>query len=122
MTWVKLDDNFPDHPKVVGLSVAARWAYVEALCYCARYLTDGALPAAKVKAMTSAKSRAELVGAELWIDCRDGDYAVHDYLAYNPSREQVEKERQERHEDKVRAGQAGAAARWHNGSRPMAEV
>ncbi len=116
LSWVKLDDSFPDHPKVIGLSVAAKWAYVEALCYCARYLTDGAVPASKAKALGSVKIRAELFCARLWIDCGDGDVAVHDYLAYNPTRAKVLADRETEHANKVKAGLIGAKVRWqgHN--------
>ena len=117
MSWVRIDDNFPDHPKIAGLSVAARWTFVESLCYCARYLTDGAIPAGKVRTLGTAKMRSELVCAELWIDAGVGDVVVHDYLAYNPTRAQVEKERAERNQNKVKAGLMGAAAKWNSDRR-----
>jgi hypothetical protein len=41
---VKIDDQFPDHPKVVALSDAAIALWLRGICYCSRYLTDGAIP------------------------------------------------------------------------------
>jgi hypothetical protein len=41
MTWVRLDDQFPDHPKVVNLSDRAFRLHVWGICYSARFLTDG---------------------------------------------------------------------------------
>lgn len=36
MSWVRLDDQFADHPKVVGLSSDAFRLHVSAMCYCAK--------------------------------------------------------------------------------------
>ncbi len=41
MTWVQLDDLYPEHPKVVNAGPLAKALYVDALCYASRYLTDG---------------------------------------------------------------------------------
>jgi hypothetical protein len=83
VTWVKLDDHFADHPKILGLSDAAYRAYVDGLCYCARYLTDGAIPTAAVKVVSRrrAKVTAELLEAGLW-DQNGKGVEVHDYLTY----------------------------------------
>jgi hypothetical protein len=85
MGWVKLDDGFPHHPKVVGLSLDARWAYVESLCYAARYETDGVVPDAVAPNGTV---RAELLASGLW-ENSGKSISIHDYLVYNPSREEA---------------------------------
>ena len=106
MSWVKIDDAFPEHPKVVPLSDRAFRIHVRALCYCARNLTDGRVPrgAEQLLGCTLAQI-GELVTAGLW-DVRPDGWAVHDYLQYNPSREQVMVER----------GAAKARLdRWRNG-------
>ena len=36
MAWVRLDDQFPDHPVIIGLSNKALWLYVSILCRAAR--------------------------------------------------------------------------------------
>lgn len=41
--WVKLSQDFPQHPKMKAVSIPARWLFVEMLCYCSRFLTDGAI-------------------------------------------------------------------------------
>ena len=46
MTWVKVDDALPEHPKVARLSDAAFRVHISALCYSARNLTDGKLEVA----------------------------------------------------------------------------
>jgi hypothetical protein len=48
MTWVKLDDQFPSHPKMVLAGGDAAWLHVCALCYCGQHLTDGKFPKAIV--------------------------------------------------------------------------
>ena len=45
MSWLKLDDGFARHPKVTALTYKDRWTWMAVLCYCARYRTDGYLPA-----------------------------------------------------------------------------
>ena len=44
MAWIKIDDSFPDHPKVIGLSDKAFRIHIEGLCYSGRFLTDGLIP------------------------------------------------------------------------------
>lgn len=89
MGWVKLDDGFPQHPKVIMLSLEAKWAYIESLCYAARYETDGKIPE-----VVSAKGpvRAELMASGLWESLENSVY-IHDFLAYNPSRSEREQKR-----------------------------
>lgn len=115
MSWVKLDDGFPDHPKAAGLSDAAFRSYVTSLCYAARFLTDGFIPGAVARKMAAPKVLVQLSGP-LWEEV-EGGYQIHDYLAYNPTKEQVLAERQEKHAIKVKAGRAGAKARWHPNGR-----
>lgn len=106
MPWVKLDDRFPSHRKIALLSDRAFRLHVSALCWCAENLTDGhitdrELPlVAKIRGMKATAKALEDAG--LW-DRVEGGWIVHDYLDYNPSREQVlaerkkNAERQERH-------------------------
>lgn len=111
MPWVKLDDQFPDHTKVIGLSDQAFRLHVTALCYCSAQLTDGRVTPLLTRRLTwfvtdSNAVTNELVTAGLWE--RDGeDYIIHDYLEYNPSAEQVKNarkanaSRQKRHRNAV---------------------
>lgn len=98
MVWVRLEDTFPDHPKVAGLSDGAFRVFVEGLCYCNRHLTDGALPApcrlpAGSKAGTFRRRANELVRAGLWTPDGAG-WRVHDYEKYQPTRAQVLRQRE----------------------------
>lgn len=99
MTWVRVDDQMPEHPKWERLEESPeRWAramsvWVAACCYCSRQLTDGLITRARLSRLTPLGPKAiqaadDLVEARLWE--RDGDeYRVHDYTHYNPSARDV---------------------------------
>jgi len=135
MTWVKIDDQFADHPKIADLGIAAPlagWLHVCALCYCARYLTDGFIPSGQVKRLASfdhlqietggndmfgvmedvtpERLADALVGVGIWEEDSRG-FRIHDYLDYNPSREQVKAGREAKVSAGRRGGQASAQAR-----------
>lgn len=124
MSWLQLDDNMPDHPKVAALTDTAFRHHIEGLSYCARLLTDGFIPAKVAADITTPKTLLELESeqlpgrAALW-ERAAGGWAIHDYLEYNLSRVQV----LDRREKKSRAGKAGADSRYgtsdskRNGSR-----
>ena len=94
VTWVRIDDTFPEHPKVVGLSAVAFRLHVAAICYASRNLTDGFIPLGAVRTLPGGTpNRAkELADAGLWITDGPG-WQLHDYLDYNRSRGDVEAER-----------------------------
>ena len=114
MSWAKLDDQFPDHPKVVGLSDSAFRLHVSAICYAARFLTDGGLPAGVAGRLGgSAALLGELVETGVWVTDGNG-YRIHDYLDYNPTREDALAIKAARSE----AGKLGAERRWRSDGKP----
>lgn len=128
VTWVKLDDGWPNNHKVEPLSDKAKLLYICGLCYCGRNLTDGVLnkKASGIVLAESGASRrhiVELHEAELWDRLEDG-WKVHDYLDCNPTREQVLAER-EKARKRMKAARSGArsgepsAARSPSPSRPV---
>jgi len=91
MTWVKLDDLMPQHPKILRAGPAAAWLWVCGLAYCSRMLTDGAIPAEAVGSFgvpSADRLAGRLTDVGLWEKTADG-YQVHDYHDYQPSKEQV---------------------------------
>lgn len=91
MTWAKFDDGCPDHPKIARLSDAAHRLWFNAVCYGTRMLTDGFVPDGMIGRLTPRRTKAlveELVKAGLW-HLADGGYDIHDFLTYQPSREDV---------------------------------
>lgn len=117
MVWVRFDDGFAEHMKVSQLSDAAFRLHVSAILYCGRNLTDGLITTGNLRNLPSTKRLvAELVKARVWED-GPGGYVIHDYLDYNPSREEVLAAREQRAEAGRIAGQASAAARRRNAER-----
>lgn len=96
MTWIRLDEGFPEHPKVLAAGDEAAWLFVCALGYCNRHLTDGAVPAAAVNRLTGFRApgrlAARLVEVGLF-EISDNGFVVHDFLDYQPSRASIESER-----------------------------
>lgn len=98
--WVKIDDQFYAHPKLIAAGPLAKCLFVDALCYANQYLTDGFIPATVALQISmplaqytdAAAVITRLVDAGLWHKI-DGGYQIHDYLDYNPSREHVLRER-----------------------------
>lgn len=91
MSWVRLDDQLPDHPKMLDLSCEAfrLWTY----CLCrANARQSGGLLARKLVEVTAgyftsieraAGLAAELVTAGLWHEV-EGGWEIHDYEDYRP--------------------------------------
>lgn len=118
MTWVRVDDGFPDHPKVMQVGPLGGWLQICALAYCNRYLTDGFVPARVALRLADFTNVGVLTWQELarppeedeyepaevsWIIPRlveagmwervEGGFLIHDFDDYQPSREAVLAER-----------------------------
>lgn len=102
MPWVRLDDGFDDHPKILDLSDQAYRLHVGALCFCARTLTDGFVSEGALRRLVNGGHVAELVDAGLW-EIGDGGWWIHDFLDYNQSADQVLEEREKARERQRRA-------------------
>ena len=116
MAYIKLDDRFPDHPKVALAGPDAAWLYICGLCYCNRYLTDGFIPAEMVVRLTpfdEAKVKqlvSNLLAACLWVAStmsKQNGYIVHDYADYQSTKAQILTIREAR----KKAGQIGGKRR-----------
>jgi len=95
MGWVRIDDNFADHPKIIGLSDYAFRLYIIALCYSNRQLTDGHIPYAMCNAWIPTpenKPTDELEEAGLW-ERTDGGFLIRSYTEYQPTRDKVNEKR-----------------------------
>jgi hypothetical protein len=87
--WVKLDDNFPDHPKVDALSEGAFRLYIASLCHAQKYLTDGMITfdrPARLMPRFKPKYIDELLDVGLWEPNHRG-YLIHDFTIWNKTRE-----------------------------------
>lgn len=104
MAWVRMDDQFADHPKVVGLSDAAFRLHITGICYAARQETDGVIP--RAAAFVNRKRAMELVGAGVWHEHTAG-YLIHDFLDYNPSAASLREKRAADSARKARGSRGG---------------
>lgn len=103
MPWVRIDDHFPDHPKVVSAGPIAAWLFVAGLCYCNRFLTNGFIPINQIDRLVPLDERRDvsespqqltkrLVSLALWTETTKKGVRgvlVHDYLKYQVSKAQV---------------------------------
>jgi hypothetical protein len=101
MVWVRIDDHFSDHPKMVAAGPLGLAMQVAGLCYSNRHLTDGFIPqnvAKKLLDFDDIRGVAwkgvvkRLVDAGAW-KVVPGGWQIHDYAEYQPTRSQVEADR-----------------------------
>jgi hypothetical protein len=121
MPWVKLDDRFPSHRKIALLSDRAFRLHVSAMCWCAENLTDGRIGDRELGLVTRVRgvkaTAKQLEDAGLWDRTEDG-WEIHDYLDYNPSREQVliERKRNAERQERFRRRRNGKPTPPSDGS------
>lgn len=97
MTWVKIDDKAPSHPKLIAAGAEAAWLWLCGLCYCNSYQTDGIIPQGALRALNPGagwdlrklkKLAEKLVDAGLWEHIDDTattserPYNVKNYAEY----------------------------------------
>ena len=118
MTWVRVDDAAPEHPKIAQCGPLGFALWIAGLAYCNRNLTDGFIPtgvASRLLSWTHPDSEgnhlklaatwdgeymgggwdidaeeviAILIRVDLWEEV-PGGYRVHDYLDYQPSKQDI---------------------------------
>jgi hypothetical protein len=105
MTWAKVDDRFPRHPKAMQAGPMACWLYVCGLCYANEHLTDGYIADTAVSSLAPSLPRPRvharaLVEAGLW-EAAEGGFRIHDYHVFNPTAARIKAER-EANRDRIR--------------------
>lgn len=103
MTWIKLDDKCPLHPKVVRLCNESFGVWVKMLCYCSQYLTDGKIPIAAMYHIDTESETDTLKNLEnAGLIKVEGDMiTVINYLEHQKSKVEVEEER-EKNTERIR--------------------
>lgn len=91
--WVKLDDGFSRHPKILSIPDGALRLHLDAMCYAAAYLTDGQVRAESLLDPKPGRIRA-LTDAGLWVPNGSGGWQLHDWLEYQPRAADVLKRRE----------------------------
>jgi len=132
MPWVRFADDYLSNPKVLSLGPLPRLLDVSAIIYSARELRDGQLSRTDVQTVATlaripkwSAAATELVHAGRWEATQEG-YAIHDYLSYQPSRDQVLAERERNRNRKATTRNPGDVrpdnTRNSNGVRPESGV
>jgi len=134
--WIKLDDGFATHPKILAAGFIAMGIQLRAICYASQNKTDGFIHANAIPLLLIGLERvgiayasigdgtggqlaglgldaddidwpAELVKYGLWEPRADG-YYIHDYLKWNLSKKQYESIKSKL----SKAGRKGMKSRW----------
>jgi len=111
--WIKLDDGFATHPKILNAGLEAMAVQVRAICYASRHKTDGFIPQSAVCLFLSDLPprpegwAAYMVQCRLW-ELAENGYQVHDYLDWNISKTAY----LEMKEKLSKAGKKGMKSRW----------
>lgn len=141
MGWVRISDDYYDHPKFAEVGPLSVALWLAGLAYANRNLTDGYIPESAAKRLVDFEGLSytvatigefaameesdcwplalwKLTQSGLWHDDGHGcdtcpqpgrkRLYIHDYLAYQPSAEDIKR----RHEQKSEAGKKGASTRW----------
>lgn len=93
MTWLKVDDGMHSHPKALAAGDAALGLWLRLGSWSCHHLTDGLVPEQVARLLSKPAALRRLVDVGL-LDKVAGGYQLHDFLEYNPSREEVEAERE----------------------------
>lgn len=110
MSWVKIDDRFWIHPKVMAIGNEGAGVFARMLSYCGCFLTNGLVPADTVQVICPNRELLEKMNDLDVIELREsGSVLIRDYLDYNPDRDKVEGER-EAARQRMRRRRNGATA------------
>lgn len=109
--FVCLTDEYPDNPKIVGLSDAAFRAHVELICWSNRKRQDGKIPAGMARRYGD-DVMAELEDAGL-IDRTETGRELHDYLEHNPSADEIAERMADKKKRAAVGGKKSSHRRWH---------
>lgn len=108
--YAKFTLDFPDHPKILTLSVEAKWALVEMTIYSRRHMTDGWLSKPVALAKWGAAVCQELATNDAenpsLIEAERG-WQIHDFAAHQSTKAEIEALAEKRRA----AGQKGGKAR-----------
>jgi hypothetical protein len=109
--WVRLDVDYFGNPKALSAGLHGRVLHLASICWVARFLTDGHIPADAVEAIARdagltatsiPRSVQRVADAGLWVPNGNG-FDLHDFVEMNGSKSDVERERAQWRERQRRA-------------------
>jgi hypothetical protein len=88
VSWLRLDDGFDTHPKVLQLTELQRWRWTRLLLYCARYETEGVVTRDVMRELGLSRAADKLLHLNLLLASTSGPdiFVVNDWAIYNPGR------------------------------------
>ncbi len=98
MSWVRLDDQFAHHPKVLRAGPTASFLWIACIAYCQKFLTDGFVPCRAIATLADVPDHPAQVELLLFVGLLeqvDQGFQVHDYLEFNESAESVKRRREQ---------------------------
>lgn len=130
MPWVRIDEGFYQHPKVIQAGPLGQALQIAALCYCNNNLTDGVLSRAAAGMLLDFSGVAvpaedetfsswepttwdtvasRLVELGMW-EAVEGGFKIHDFRDYQPTKREVLRLRKQRSESGRKGGLAKGQA------------
>lgn len=98
MPWAKIDDDYPTNGKVMEADNETVLFHLFSIFFCAKNLTDGKLTKGQARTVRNGRGLPPSVVDEAlrvgFLETRGDGYYVHDYPQYNPTKEQVEAEKE----------------------------
>lgn len=99
MSWLRLDDGFDTHPKLLELTELQRWRWARVLLHCARHRTEGHVKASVLRELGLGRTVNDLLRVGLLEENGATGYLVHDWHTFNP-KDPTKAERQARWREK----------------------
>jgi hypothetical protein len=115
VSWFRVDDGFSSHAKVLRAGNEAVGAWLRMGAEASRHLTDGYVDKVVALSITTPKVIALLVDVGL-LEVREGGWALHDYLDWNPSANSIKEAREA---DRARKASGRRAQGFRPDSTPL---
>jgi hypothetical protein len=94
VSWIKLDDRFPDHEKTIAAGPEAAWLFIEALCWSSRHEADGKIPESVLHHLVSnGEELAERLVAAGFVRRTKSGFSIVNYTKRQRTRAEIEDER-----------------------------
>lgn len=117
MSWARLDDAMPHHPKIVAAGALGFALDVAAICYSNRYGLDGFIADSSLPAVLPGLSAPRKVALRLcdvgrWNrDDERGGFIIHDVAEYQFTAEEQDEKRRKRADAGRKGGEVSGAVR-----------
>jgi hypothetical protein len=126
VSWFKVDDSYPDHPKTLMVSLEASGLWVRCAAWTAHYGTDGFIPyQVMLRYGGTDEIAGELMDAGFWIEAKrsktqangvkQAGFMMHDFTQYNPTGNEAKALSRQRSDAGRKGGKRSAATRRDKG-------